>query len=135
MDDTFKSSGTLVTSLSGGVNVSITVLPERARKGTDTQQPGSPRPGCFPRLQEFVKPRKRGRRTKGTRMLRLVGYWSQPLLGALNYVLSPVKPAYKPVVLPKGMPRDVCEADFYFASQACLLYQEVFICFYISQTD
>ena len=103
MDDTCRSSGTLVTSLSGGVNVSITVLPERVKKGTDTQLPSSPQPGCFARLHKSAKPRNRGRRTK---MLRLVGYWSQPLLGALNYVLSPVKPAYKPVVLPKGTPRN-----------------------------
>ncbi|KAK9835218.1 hypothetical protein WJX81_006473 [Elliptochloris bilobata] len=35
-------------------------------------------------------------------MFRLFGSWSQPLLGVLNYALGPVKPAYKPVVLPKG---------------------------------
>ncbi len=105
MDDPFRSSGTLVTSPSGGVTVSITVLPERVKKGADTQLPSSPQPGCFARLHKSAKPRNRVRRAKGTKMLRLVGYWSQPLLGALNYVLSPVKPAYKPVVLPKGMPR------------------------------
>lgn len=105
MDDTFRSSGTLVTSLSGGVNVSITVLPERVKKSVDTQLPSSPQPGCFARLHKSAKPRNRGRRAKGSKMLRLVGCWSQPLLGALNYVLGPVKPAYKPVVLPKGTPR------------------------------
>ena len=129
MDDTGRSSGTLVTSLSGGVNVSITVLPERVKKGADTQLPSSPQPGCLARLHKSAKPRNRGRRTKGTKMLRLVGYWSQPLLGALNYVLSPVKPAYKPVVLPKGAPRICVKLTFTLLFVCIWPGMRVLICF------
>lgn len=36
-------------------------------------------------------------------MWRFIGNAFQPVLGTANYLLSPVKPLHKPVVLPTGM--------------------------------
>lgn len=94
---------------SAGVSVTIQVV-SGSLKGVKQPQPSSPQSGCLACLRKqnknantsATKSLPSQRRRKRTKMFRFIGAWSQPVLGALNYALSPVKPAYKPVVLPKG---------------------------------
>ena len=88
--------------------IDITATPGALAAPVQHQEPiKSPRwkPFRSPRIkQDRGNARQpRSRRRKATMAWRWLGSVMQPLLGTTNYLLGPLKPVHKPVVLPTGV--------------------------------